>query len=276
MNQTALKAQLIALGVGLFAMFLLLGVGVHVMFDAAIAVVMLACTGVVVQYLFGVGLALRWRGAEEMSEDKYPRVYDVVSEICKEINVEGVWLMVAEDDRMDVIAGGKKERGVVIIGNELLTELTDEEIKAVLAHEIAHVRNRDGLVLLGAQTLGMIGGVLAYFAVLTSVTGVGSTVFIAGYLTAVLVNALVSLGIIGVGRQREYAADMLAADCTSNETVVSALEKLYEKKTVATEESQSLYERGIAWWGTILQPPLKDRREKLLHKPRSNRQKINL
>ncbi|PSQ34637.1 protease [Halobacteriales archaeon QS_9_70_65] len=144
MRHVGLKARMAAVGSILFGFYMLLAIVAVEGFGAPIPLVLL---GTVLfagfQYKFGKWAALRSAGADEMSEDRYPDVHRSVERLCGEMDLAKPDLKVAEMGVPNAFAVGRRGAGVVVVSTELMHLLSHEELEAVLAHELAHIDNRD-------------------------------------------------------------------------------------------------------------------------------------
>jgi len=134
-------------------------------------------------------------------------------------------------------AGRSPKSGVIVVTRGLLDRLDDEELEAVLAHELAHLANRDAFVMTIAAAPAMIGRKLIWGLATLPVTAekIGTKVvsaFAILYLLPVLfvgwiVYAFATLLVMSISRYREYVADRGAAIITgSPEQLMSALQKI--------------------------------------------------
>ena len=134
-------------------------------------------------------------------------------------------------------AGRSPRRGVVVVTRGLLDRLDDEELEAVLAHELTHVANRDAFVMTIAAAPAMVGRKLLWGFVSLPFTAqsirtklmaaIALLYLVPVVLTAWIAYAFATLLIMSITRYREYVADRGAAMLTgSPETLMSALQKM--------------------------------------------------
>jgi heat shock protein HtpX len=135
-------------------------------------------------------------------------------------------LMIASMGVPNAFAVGRKGAGTVVVSQELLRTLDDKEVEGVLAHELAHIRNRDVVMMVLGQGVASIVAIVAQWAVL--LTGDND---IADFFLAIVVGQitqmLVMLFVFAISRYREYVADGDAADAIgTGEPLARALEKI--------------------------------------------------
>ena len=177
------------------------------------------------QYKFGKWAALRSVGAEDMPRDRFPDVHDAVDRLCGEMDLEKPDLKVAEMGVPNAFAVGRRGAGVVVVSTELMHLLGHEELEAVLAHELAHIDNRDVVTMVMGQAVASLLGFAAYFVVAFSREG-GIGNIIVGYLASIVVQSVAMVFVLAISRYREYVADDDAARHVGGDAMASALEKI--------------------------------------------------
>ena len=227
MRNVGLKLRMVVVGGVLFAFYLAAATVLSAMFGVDLLLVLAAGLLVLppLQYKLGKWMALR--GAEEMPETgQYGEVHRMTESLARDMGVEKPRLMVMEMGVPNAFAVGRKGAGVVCVSTELLRLLDRDELEGVLAHEIAHIRNRDVITMVVGQSIAMIVGYVAYFAVL-----MGGERNIGSYLLAIaassLANMLVMVFVMAISRYREYVADDDARQVVgSGDPLARALEKI--------------------------------------------------
>ncbi|MEF8878573.1 MAG: M48 family metalloprotease, partial [Haloarculaceae archaeon] len=207
--------------------------------------------GFLVQYRFGEGSALRAVGARRVDADEYPEVHDALVRLSGTVGVETPDLAVARTDVPNAFAVGRRPgHATVVVTTGLLDLLDAEERDAVLAHELAHVRNRDVSVMTMAYFLPSlaylvaIGAYLVLVGVFKALSGfrhvdddgakgllVVVVVLVVSAVSTMLVSAAFWVGSFLLFRllsqYREFAADRGAAAITgSPAALASALREL--------------------------------------------------
>jgi heat shock protein HtpX len=211
----------------LFAFYL--GVAVFVSAYTGVSLLLVFGVGIVVvpalQYKLGKWLALR--GAEEMPETgHYADIHRTVESLSRDMGVHKPELRVMEMGVPNAFAVGRKGAGVVAVSPQLVRLLDRDELEGVLAHELAHIRNRDVITMVVGQSIAMLVGYVAYFAVLMGgERNIGS--FIVAMVASSLANALVMIFVLAISRYREYVADADAKEAIgTGDPLARALEKI--------------------------------------------------
>lgn len=105
--------------------------------------------------LIGVLYWYRLRDIREdttlLSEADAPEVHRLVDELVREMDVPKPELRLSGQEEPNAYAAGRREKGVVVLTEPILELLDEEELQSVLAHELAHIDNRDTIVMIAAD-----------------------------------------------------------------------------------------------------------------------------
>jgi heat shock protein HtpX len=272
MTDFGLRLRMVVVGTILFAFYL--GAGTLVAAMTGLPLLPVLAVGILVvpaiQYKLGKWLALR--GAEEMPETgAYGDVRKMTENLADEMGVPQPRIMRMEMGVPNAFAVGRKGAGVVVVSEELMRLLDRDELEGVLAHELAHIKNRDVLTMVVGQSIGMVVGYVAYFAVLMGgEDNPGS--FILAIVASSLANMLVMIFVLAISRYREYVADSDARDAIgSGDPLARALEKISrgaEGRESELDDSMSALcilntERGLLEKVFSTHPPMEKRVERL-------------
>ena len=188
-------------------------------------------------YFFGDKAALAAAQAREVSPQEAPMLHALADRLSQQYQVPKPRVYVSPDPSPNAFATGRSPSHAAICVNEgLLRILDEEELYGVLAHEFAHVRNRDILtssvvaVLAGAITL--IANVAQWGLMFGGYGGrddreQGAGGLIAGLLLIILAPIAAALIQLAVSRSREYEADHTGAEVSGDPmALASALRKL--------------------------------------------------
>jgi heat shock protein HtpX len=191
-------------------------------------------------YWFSDKIVLKMYRAQEVSPEQAPQVYGMVKTLAENAGLPMPKVYVIPKDAPNAFATGRNpEHAVVAVTQGLLNRMDHDEVKGVLAHELAHVKNRD--ILIGSVAATMAGAimVLAHMARFSALfggrggdgdRGGGAIGLIAMSIIAPLAAMIIQMAI---SRSREYLADSTgAAFAGTSEGLASALEKLgqYSKR----------------------------------------------
>ncbi len=179
---------------------------------------------------FSDKIALRMSGAKPISEQEAPRLYQIVRELTTRAGLPMPTLHLIPQDQPNAFATGRNpDKSAVAVTEGIMKLLSEDELRGVLAHELAHIRNRDVLIQSVAAT---IGGAITYLAYMLMWFGSesDSPLGLVGSLAMVILAPLAATVVqLAISRQREYSADATGADiCGNPESLASALLRLEE------------------------------------------------
>jgi len=181
-------------------------------------------------YWFSDKLAIKMSGAQPVSEQEAPGLYQMVRELTTRADLPMPRLYVIPQDQPNAFATGRNPKhSAVAVTRGIMKLLSEDELRGVVAHELAHIGNRDILIQSVAAT---IGGAITYLAyMLLWFGGDDESPFgLIGALALVILAPLAaSLIQLSISRQREFSADATGAQITGNpESLASALLRLEE------------------------------------------------
>jgi heat shock protein HtpX len=226
-----LQTLLLITGLGLLLGYLAWFIGGAPFAIAAFAVVIFAYA---LNPMLSPRLILRlFRGRELHAEDA-PRLYMIFEALAERAGLERVpRLYYIPSDIMNSFSTGTRDNAAVAVSDGLLRRLSLQETAAVLAHEIAHVRNNDIRVMGFADLVGQLTRLLSFIGQLLLIINLPLLLFsdyriewlpILVLIFAPTLSALIQLAL---SRSREYEADLGAAQLTGDpEGLASALERM--------------------------------------------------
>ena len=181
-------------------------------------------------YWFSDKIALKMSGAKPISEQEAPRLYQMVRELTTRAGLPMPSLYLIPQEQPNAFATGRSpDKSAVAVTQGILKLLSEDELRGVIAHELAHIRNRDVLIQSVAAT---IAGAITYLAYMLLWFGGDdeSPLGLVGSLAMVLLAPIAASIIqLAISRQREYSADATGADiCGNPESLASALLRLEE------------------------------------------------
>jgi len=180
-------------------------------------------------YWFSDKIALRMARAKPVEESEAPRLYQMVRELTTRAGLPMPKLYVIPQEQPNAFATGRNpNNSAVAVTQGIVKLLSEDELRGVLAHELAHIRNRDILIQSVVATIAgaitYIGYMLLWFGGDDSPLGIFGV--LALWLLAPIAAALIQMSI---SRQREYSADATGAEfCGNPESLASALLRLEE------------------------------------------------
>lgn len=226
MHKNTLKTYVLLAALGGFLVF----VGSLLGRNGATIGLVLAFLMVGGSYWFSDKLAIRASRAQPVTEQEAPELYRIVRELCLAANMPMPRLYMTPDPQPNAFATGRNEKhAAVAVTAGIMELLSEDELRGVLAHELAHVQNRD--ILIGSVAAA-IATAISYAAHLAFFFG-GSDDEDGGNPIAALATLLlapIAAGLIqmAISRSREFEADRSgAALINGGEPLARALEKLH-------------------------------------------------
>jgi len=237
-------------------------------------------------WFFSDRLVLMTSGAKEVSREEAPELHRIVEDLTQRAGMPMPKVCITPDSIPNAFATGRDpSRGVVAVTAGLLQVLDRRELRGVIAHELAHIKNRDTLVASVAAAMSsavsFVGQMISFGALFgggqqrdgESQGGGGSL------LAAFVAPIAATLVQLGISRSREYLADETAARITGDpEALALALMKLQRSGEVVVSRTEAEPRpalaalsivnpfaggsRVLSWFST--HPPVEARIERLL------------
>jgi len=192
-------------------------------------------------YWFSDKIVLKMYRAKEVSPQQAPEVYEMVQTLSGNAGLPMPKVFVIPKEAPNAFATGRNpEHAVVAVTEGLLNIMDRDEVMGVLAHELAHVKNRD--ILIGSIAATMAGAIMvlasmARFSAIFGGKGLGDSREGGGAIGLIAMSILAPFAAMiiqmAISRSREYLADSTGAGFAGNpEGLARALEKLgrYSKK----------------------------------------------
>ncbi|MFP8951669.1 zinc metalloprotease HtpX [Natrialbaceae archaeon A-arb3/5] len=185
-----------------------------------------------VQYYYSDTLTLRSMGAKTVSADEYPQLHSSIERLSQQADLPKPKVAVIDSDVPNAFATGRNQKNAAVaVTTGLMRTLDRDELDGVLAHELAHVKNRDMMVMTIASFLSTIAFMIVRWGAFFGGGSRGGNRGGGGIVVAILVSLLVwiisYILIRALSRYREYSADRGAAAITGNPSALaSALLKI--------------------------------------------------
>lgn len=211
---------------------------------------------VLIAYKFHQKMIDAVTGAHQVTRTEEPRLYNLLENLCISRGIPMPALRIAEDEALNAFATGLNEKQYSItVTRGLMGALNDQEIEAVLGHELTHIRNGDVRMLVIAV---VIAGVISFFGEMVfrlffqnayygglrrrdsgERKGGGAAIAIVIAIVLIVVAWILSVVIrFALSRQREYLADAGAVELTKNpDAMISALRKIENRGELASANS---------------------------------------
>jgi heat shock protein HtpX len=223
---------------GFLVVIILLGWGASWYFDSPailIGAVLFSLLMNAGAFWFSHKIALKTAGATEATADEYPELHNLVENLAITAGIKKPGVYVIDDSSPNAFATGRNEEtAAVAVTTGLLALLDKPELEGVIAHEIAHITNRD--ILLSSVVVVLVGFVtlLSDFFLRWSLFGgdsrdgrIGLIMTVAGIALAILSPIIATVIQLAISRKREFLADASGALLTRYpEGLANALRKI--------------------------------------------------
>lgn len=193
-------------------------------------------------------------GSKPLDRKENKRVYNLVENLCMAQGMSMPKINIIYDDSLNAFASGINNRTYTITLSEgIIKKLNDEELEAVIGHELTHIRNRDvRLLIISIVFVGIFSMLteitfyaLTHMRVRSSSNSKGNGGILLFMLVALLIAAIgflfASLMRFAISRKREYMADAGSAEMTKNPlALASALRKISADPTIEAVERKDV------------------------------------
>lgn len=187
------------------------------------------CMIMIIQYFFSDKLVLMSMGAKVVSESEAPQLHETITRLCAIADIPKPRIAVVNNSVPNAFATGRSPKhAVVAVTTGIQQQLNKQELEAVLAHELSHIKNRDMMVMTIASFLSTIAFFLVrYLLFFGGGRDRDSGGIMAAWMVSLLVWIISFILIRALSRYREFAADRGSALITSNPShLASALMKI--------------------------------------------------
>lgn len=233
---------------------LLVGMG-YVLGGPNVALIALIFAGIMnfVAYFFSDKLALSMAGAHEVTQQEAPELYSIVREVAQLSEMPMPKVFIVQNESPNAFATGRNPNHAVVAATTGILRILDRrELRAVIGHEMGHVKNRD---ILTSSIAATIAGAISYLGML-ALWGGGlfggrdndrnPLIALMAFIFAPIAASILQMAL---SRTREYAADHSGAEYTHDPlALASALSKLQSgvamrpmEQNAGTQATSSLY-----------------------------------
>lgn len=217
-------------------------------------------TGMLIAFVVALGMnvfslwnsdtmVLKMFGAHEVDERTAPEYYGLVRDLARRAELPMPRVYVMDNPQPNAFATGRSpSHSAVAASSGLLNMLSREEVAGVIAHELAHIKNRDTLTMTVAATIGGAISMLAQYMQFGMMFGGqrddrGGAIGIIGAILAMLVAPFAAMLVqMAISRSREYSADHMGAlICGNPRWLASALAKIdAAARRIPNEEAEEV------------------------------------
>jgi heat shock protein HtpX len=181
-----------------------------------------------IAYWFSDKIAIKSAGAKPVSESEAPALYQMMRDLTTRAGLPMPRLYMIPADQPNAFATGRNPKNAAVAVTSGITKLlSEDELRGVLSHELAHIRSRDILTQSIASAIGAMITWIAYMMLWfggDDESPLGLIANLALFLLAPISATLIQLAI---SRQREYSADATGAEvCGNPESLAAALLRL--------------------------------------------------
>ncbi|MFB6293366.1 MAG: zinc metalloprotease HtpX, partial [Halonotius sp.] len=206
----------------LFALYIVF-VGVLSQFTNLIGIVLVMGLFSLGQFFFSDKMALYSMGANVVDENEAPELHRTVERLSQQADLPKPQIAIADSQVPNAFATGRNQsNATVAVTSGLLRTLDQEELEGVLAHELAHIKNRDVMVMTIASFLSTLAFIVVRWGWLFSGDGENQAPIYVAILVSLVVWVLSFLLIRALSRYREYAADRGGASITGNPSALAS------------------------------------------------------
>jgi heat shock protein HtpX len=174
------------------------------------------------QFFFSDKLVLWSTGGRIVTEQEEPRLHETISRLCAIADLPKPKIAIVQSNVPNAFATGRsKKNAIVAVTTSLKQKLSQQELEAVLAHELSHVKNRDMLIITVASFLSTLAALLVRNMMFMGMmgggnrdrnNGAGAAIII--FVVSLVVWVISFLLIRALSRYREFAADRGSAMIT--------------------------------------------------------------
>jgi heat shock protein HtpX len=236
----------------------------------------------VIAFFFHSRMIRMATGAKPVTRKQYPKIYNMLENLCISRGITMPEFQIIDSPALNAFASGINEKTFTItLTRGIIDALEDDELEAVIAHELSHIMNRDVRLLIVSIIFVGIISFMAEMLFRTMIFGmhggnryrrqrsnnrnggtglimvIGLAILVIGYLFAILIRFALS-------RRREYLADAGAVELTKNpDAMMRALMRISGQdmiKDMPEEVQQMCIENSHNFMGIFAtHPPIKDR-----------------
>jgi heat shock protein HtpX len=186
----------------------------------------------VVSYFKSDSIAIRMTRTKLIKREDNPRLYDMVKKVASEANIPMPRVGIMPSQSPNAFATGRNEKHAVVVATDsILSMLDDDELEAVIGHEINHITHKDVLVCTVAATIAMIisyiGNIVLFSELFGGMNNRNGNTNLLLLLSAILIPLGATFVQLGISRSRELDADIGSVNLVKKpDQLISSLKKI--------------------------------------------------
>lgn len=183
-------------------------------------------------YWYSDRIVLAIYRAQPVTPGEYPELYRIVNELASRMKIPAPTIHVIDHPAPNAFATGRDpEHAAIAVTTGIINILSEEELEGVIAHEMAHVKNRDTLIQTVVATIAGAITMLAYMARFAAIFGGGNRDRNGGLIGVLVMSIIAPIAALmiqlAISRTREYQADESGARASGKPyALASALKRL--------------------------------------------------
>jgi heat shock protein HtpX len=216
-----LTTRMFVTGLAIMALYVAVGFALVRLGIGLGAIIVIEFALIFGQYWFSDKIAMASMGARVVTPEEEPQLHAMIDRLCVLANMPKPRVGLSHVQMPNAFATGRNPKhSVVVVTEGIRQRLDDEELEAVLAHELSHVAHRDVAVMTVASSLGMIAGLISRMAMWGAMLGGGrrdednQNAFMMELIVMVVSFAVYVVSFLltmSLSRYRELAADRAGA-----------------------------------------------------------------
>lgn len=196
-------------------------------------VIVFALIYTILQFFIADKLTIASTGAKQIEKKDNPRLYRIVENLSITTGMDMPKVYIINDSSLNAFATGRDPKHAIVAATTgLVDSLDDNELEAVMAHEMGHIANYD--IRLSMIVFGLVSiiGILSDLGMRIAFRGErrengGYVTLVVGLVAVILAPIVATIVQMAVSRQREYLADATSSMTTRNpDALISALHKI--------------------------------------------------
>lgn len=183
-------------------------------------------------YWFSDKIVLSMYRAKQTTKEENPKIFSMVEDLSKQIDIPVPKIYIIDLPTPNAFATGRnKNHASMALSRSIISLLTEEELRAVVAHELGHIKHNDILI---SSVAGMLAGIISYLSRIFAFSGNRDEEGRGSNILFIFITPIVATLLhLAVSRSRELAADELSAKTTDQpEALITALQKIHSATAV--------------------------------------------